>query len=154
MHITVDVNINAPELSNALTTLAGAISGVQHVPTVQSIVKTTVPVTTETDKSKFTVKMEDIKKEVDAATDPLEMLNKAIGKSMLPEQNAGSAPVSESDPVPTVTLEQVRAKLTAISQAGKQAEVKALITSFGVNKLTDIPKEKYQEALKAAEAIA
>ncbi|GAA0319159.1 hypothetical protein GCM10008967_07110 [Bacillus carboniphilus] len=36
-------------------------------------------------------------------------------------------------------LEKVRAKLAALSQDGKQAEVKALITEFGAKKLSDIP---------------
>lgn len=52
-----------------------------------------------------------------------------------------------------VTLEEVRSKLSSLSQNGKQAAVKALIKSFGANKLTDIPKEKYPELLKAAEEI-
>jgi hypothetical protein len=52
-----------------------------------------------------------------------------------------------------ITLEAVRTKLTSLSQSGKQAEVKVLIKKFGVAKLTDIPKEKYAELLKAAEEI-
>lgn len=52
-----------------------------------------------------------------------------------------------------ITLEEVRAKLAGLSQSGKQAEVKRLIKKFGVAKLTDIPKEKYTELLKAAEEI-
>ena len=51
------------------------------------------------------------------------------------------------------TLEEVRAKLTSLSQCGKQAEVKEIIKKFGASKLTDIPKDKYEELLKAAEAI-
>jgi len=54
---------------------------------------------------------------------------------------------------PKVTLETVRAKLAALAQSGKQAEVKQLITNFGANKLTDIPQERYLELLEKAEAI-
>ncbi len=50
----------------------------------------------------------------------------------------------------TVSLEEVRAKLAALSQAGKQEQVKGLITKFGAKKLTDVPKEKYPELLEAA----
>jgi len=53
----------------------------------------------------------------------------------------------------TVTLEQVRAKLAALSQAGKQAQVKELIAKFGGKKLTDIPTEKYPELLAEAEGL-
>lgn len=52
-----------------------------------------------------------------------------------------------------ITLEDVRLKLSGLSQNGKQQEVKALIKKFGSNKLTDISKEKYAELLKAAEEI-
>ena len=52
-----------------------------------------------------------------------------------------------------VSLEEVRAILAAKSQAGKQPEVKALISKYGVSKLTDIPPEKYRDLLKDAEGI-
>ena len=52
-----------------------------------------------------------------------------------------------------ITLEVVRAKLAALSQGGKQAEVKDLINSFGVSKLTDIPEERFPEVLEKAEAL-
>lgn len=56
---------------------------------------------------------------------------------------------------PVYTLEIVRAKLAALSQSGKQKEVKAIIESFGVAKLTDIPAENYPEVMqKAAELEA
>lgn len=40
-----------------------------------------------------------------------------------------------------VSLEDVRAVLGQKSQAGLTAEVKALITKFGGNKLSDVPTE-------------
>lgn len=52
-----------------------------------------------------------------------------------------------------IKLEDVRAKLVALSQSGKQKEVKALIEKFGAKKLTDIPQEKYPQLLKEAEAL-
>ncbi len=52
-----------------------------------------------------------------------------------------------------ITLEQVRARLAALTQSGKQAEVKALITKYGAEKLSDIPKGKYPELLRDAEGI-
>ena len=54
---------------------------------------------------------------------------------------------------PTLTLETVRAKLANLSQGGKQKEVKAIIESFGVKKLTDIPAEKYPEVMEKAAAL-
>lgn len=52
-----------------------------------------------------------------------------------------------------ITLEQVRAKLAEVSNAGKKNEVKELLTSYGVSKLTDLPAEKYSELLAEAEAL-
>ncbi len=51
------------------------------------------------------------------------------------------------------TLEEVRHYLAMLSQSGKQAEVKALITRYGARKLSEIPKEKYPDLLKDAEEI-
>ena len=53
-------------------------------------------------------------------------------------------------PTSNITLETVRAKLAELSQSGKQKEVKALINSFGVAKLTDIPEDKYPEVIEKA----
>jgi hypothetical protein len=52
-----------------------------------------------------------------------------------------------------IKLEEVRAKLTSLSQSGKQAEVKELIQKFGAAKLTDIPVVNYAELLKAAQYL-
>ena len=52
-----------------------------------------------------------------------------------------------------VTIEQVRAILVEKSQAGKQPQVKALITKYGAKKLTDIAPERYAELLKEAEVL-
>lgn len=52
-----------------------------------------------------------------------------------------------------ITLEQVRAVLAAKSQAGKQPEVKALITKHGGQKLTDLNPSCYEELLKEAEVL-
>ena len=58
------------------------------------------------------------------------------------------------EPKNTYTLERVRAKLAKLAQAGKQKEVKELITDFGVKKLTGIPGDKYPELMKKAEEIS
>src|SRR5690606_1550848 len=51
------------------------------------------------------------------------------------------------------TLEEVRAKLAALSQDGKQQEAQALITELAAKKLSDVPAEKYVELLKKAEEL-
>lgn len=56
--------------------------------------------------------------------------------------------------VPRYTIEVVREKLVRLSQSGKSKEVKALISTFGTNKLSEIPEEKFAEILAAAARIA
>ncbi|MCO7125089.1 hypothetical protein NIE88_04785 [Sporolactobacillus shoreicorticis] len=63
-------------------------------------------------------------------------------------------PETETTTTQTIKLETVRAKLASLSQAGKQKDVKALLTSFGVKKLSDVPGERYAELLKKAEELA
>lgn len=55
--------------------------------------------------------------------------------------------------VEVITLEEVRAVLAAKSQAGKQPEVKALITKFGGNKLTDIDPQHYHKLMQEAQVL-
>ena len=68
------------------------------------------------------------------------------------EPKEEETPTSEN--LPQYTLEQVRAKLASLAQSGKQKEVKELITSFNVKKLSDIPESKYPELMEKAEEIA
>jgi hypothetical protein len=63
------------------------------------------------------------------------------------------AEVVAASPSKAITLEEVRAKLAAISQAGKTTEVKALIAATGCTKLTDIPADKYADLMAKAEAL-
>lgn len=53
----------------------------------------------------------------------------------------------------SVTLEEVRSVLAEKSRAGKTAEVKGLLTKFGVNKLSELDASKYDELLKETEVI-
>lgn len=53
----------------------------------------------------------------------------------------------------TYTLEDVRGILAEKSQNGFTAEIKALISKFGGNRLSDIDPDKYEEVIKNAEAI-
>lgn len=72
-----------------------------------------------------------------------------------------SSPSSESQPAAAasetsaaakgsgadLTLEVVRAKLADLSKQGKGAEVKKLLSGYGVSKLTDLPADKYAELM-------
>ena len=53
----------------------------------------------------------------------------------------------------TVSLENVRAILVRKSAEGKREAVKALITKYGVDRLSDIPADAYVGMLKEAEDL-
>ena len=52
-----------------------------------------------------------------------------------------------------LTLEDVRGVLADKSRNGKTAEVKALITSFGADKLSSVKASDYAELMKKAEVL-
>ncbi len=54
---------------------------------------------------------------------------------------------------PTPTLEEIRALLADKSRSGHSAEVKALISKYGADKLSEVDPSKYPEMFKEAEAI-
>lgn len=122
------IEIKAPELVEAINNLAAALSGSNIAPAAPK---------KEADKPK-PKKEEPAKQEA-----PKE--EEAPKEDKLPE---------EMKDKPEVKLETVRAKLASLSQSGKQAQVKELITSFGAKKLTDVPADKYADLLEAAEEIA
>lgn len=53
----------------------------------------------------------------------------------------------------TYSFEEVRAVLAAKSRDGHTDEVKAVISSFGVEKLSDIDPSRYEELLQKVEVI-
>lgn len=66
---------------------------------------------------------------------------------------AAEDPKPASSTAPELSLEDVRAKLTAISKAGKASEVKGLLANLGVTNLTSVPKEAYPKLVADAEAL-
>ena len=57
------------------------------------------------------------------------------------------APVAEEE---AYTLVEVRAALARLSKEGKKEQVQELIQSFGADKLSQIPEEKYSEVMQKA----
>ena len=54
---------------------------------------------------------------------------------------------------PKVTIEQVRAVMAEKSQEGLTDKVKALLESFGANKLSDVKEENYAALLEKAKEL-
>ena len=77
--------------------------------------------------------------------------------SVLEALGVGESTAAKVKPAPTeepkLTLEEVRAVLADKSMAGFRDEVKALITSFGANRLSEVPADKYKDLVEQAEAL-
>lgn len=95
-----------------------------------------------------------------SSTSPESQESTATPASPSDEGNATPAATSTASPsasaassTASVKLEDVRALLADLSQAGKGAQVKALIAETGATKLTEVPAEKYAELLEKAKAL-
>ena len=69
------------------------------------------------------------------------------------EEAKEDVPAKAEQPEKTVTLEEVRAVLAAKSAAGKNAEVKSLISKYGADKLSAVDPGCYAALLKDAEVL-
>jgi LAS superfamily LD-carboxypeptidase LdcB len=88
--------------------------------------------------------------EVEATIEKLE----AEAKPKKAKADKPAEPVAEESKAQTnITLDDVRIALGNLSQAGKQAEVKTLIASFGATKLSEITSDKYADLMAQAEAL-
>jgi hypothetical protein len=135
----ITINIKAPELSQAIQALASALAE--------------QPVIAITGGSK-NANLEEALVMVGATYDALEAAVKDKNQPATPPETP-KTPETTSTPTETtaITLEEVRAKLAALTQSGKQPQVKELLAKFGAKKLTDVPADKYAELLQEAEGI-
>ena len=81
-----------------------------------------------------------------------------VATPVVVEQVATTEPIAPAttateSPSKAITLEEVRAKLAALSQGGKTVEVKALLKKHGADKLTDLKVEQYVTLLEEAGAL-
>lgn len=82
----------------------------------------------------------------------LEMLTSHL-KELLVSEEDEKVEKPRAEPSKKIGLEDVRAVLAKLSQHGKTAEVKDLITKYGATKLSDVDEGKYKDLLKDAEGI-
>ena len=55
--------------------------------------------------------------------------------------------------VKTFTVEDVRERFSRLIQAGQAEKAKQILASLGVQKLGELPEEKYAQALESADAL-
>lgn len=74
-------------------------------------------------------------------------------KELLVDEEDKKVEMPRAEPSKKIGLEDVRAVLAKLSQHGKTAEVKELITKYGAVKLSDVDEGKYEDLLMDAEGI-
>lgn len=130
MEFTVKVEINAaPELLNAITGIADALTGQTGAPKQQASAKVK-------SKEAKIVKQEPVQEQ------------------KTEQQETVQAPSTESTTdEPTITIEQVRAAVKGKATAGKRDEVKKLLGEFGVPNVTSLEKSQFGEFFEKVEAL-
>ena len=77
----------------------------------------------------------------------------AAGYRSLAEQGAEATPAAAPEPTKKITIEQVRAVMSAKSDEGKTAQVKALLMKYDAGKLSGVKPEDYADLLQEVEAL-
>lgn len=100
----------------------------------------------------------DVVNDMESLTESLRTLANAIASDE-PSVESVEKPSTQETPevkpaVKTISVEDVRAVLTPISQSGKTALVKELLIKHGANRLSDIDPSEYGSLLADAEVLA
>ena len=82
-------------------------------------------------------------------------LNKAQPETPAPhsEEEKSMEPEKPKPAEKVIEFTEIRKTLSRLSAEGHTAEVRELIKSFGVGRLSDVPKEKYPELMEKAEVL-
>lgn len=79
---------------------------------------------------------------------------KDLAKILTELAEAILALTTENETAKPLKIEDVRAVLAKLSSQGKTSEMKALLSQFGANKLSEVDPAKYAELLAEAQKIA
>lgn len=150
MNITVNVNVNAPELVEAISVLASAIAigkkSNNPLLAEEKTVSFPAPTLTTSSVPTFTTQTAAPTPEQSPTpiTAPMPITPVAQTPMNTPEQTPAQDPVST---VPTTaqtfTIEQLAVAATQLVDAGRRQELVNLLSSFGVQALTALPKAQY-----------
>jgi hypothetical protein len=132
VHISAD-----PALTDAIVAFAGAIGRITGMATVQALKPAPegIPGCSTTEL---------------VVPDPMpEPAKTGPGK----EAPVVTEPAKVEDEKPTVTLEQVRARLASMAKAGKRDAVSKMFKALGVTKLTEVKPEDYAALFEASDVF-
>lgn len=139
MNITLTINAETPrELQETIKGLAGSYGFVSTTPEPEKL-KANAHATKAADKQP---EVKDEQPSVDVDKQP-EVMDEQ------PSVDVDEQLEVKHEPETTLTMLELRAKASALSQAGKQIQVKGLLKKFKVDKLTELPVERFAEFWEA-----
>lgn len=162
MELTVKIEAN--ELTQAILKLANAISGDSAEALTNVQAPTTAPVSTQhtmpvptapiaTNSQTVTQTHAPVTQTV-PTVEPMQNSYTVPTVPTVPTAPAMSVQPPTAQPIPTqtaptsvpnYTIEQLQTAIAPLLDAGKVQQIQALVQSFGVNTLMDIPQERYGE---------
>lgn len=129
--MNINITITAPELIEAMNRLADALQAGQVKP----------------------AQVEQVVEKLQEEAKPRKPKADKPAPAPEPEPEPVTEETATDVTATNITLDDIRIKLGNLSQAGKQAEVKKLIASYGATKLSEITSEKYADLMAEAEAL-
>lgn len=150
----ITITINAPELVQALVSLANAIEGrsgnaqtVPQQPQIQAVQQHTVPLPpanqipqTPAASTYAPQPQQQYGAPAQATTAPAQQ-SVYVQQIPMPQQPAPQTTVPTA--AQTYTLEQLSVAGTQLVDAGRMAELQQMLASFGVSSMMQLPKEQY-----------
>ncbi|GAB4272119.1 MAG: hypothetical protein Kow00111_25770 [Thermincola ferriacetica] len=149
-NITISVEIKAPELAEAIITLASALAIGKNSknPNLQKPVEPLTQTPAPTAQTKTAPPEPATAPEPTAAPQPAPAATPTAAPiappaqapaALVPEAQTGAVPTT----TPTYTIEQLAVAATQLVDAGRREELVQLLQQFGVQALTALPKEQY-----------
>lgn len=126
LKITIDAT---QDVLDAITKLTNAIKGLNFTATTETITETVV-----TEKPKKVTKVKENVQEVAEKVTPVEK------------------PIEETTET-FLTIEEIRAKVQEVAQNGKRDEVKNLLSTFGVTRVSDLASDSFTEFYEKLNAL-
>lgn len=144
MNITIDVNVNARDLVQAIQDLLNAI-----LPKDMSANANVINFNSAKEQNTQTPINEQVSPMPVPPTTPVPITQTVPTTASVPVQNTAPVPTQTQAPAgvpvsaPTYTREQLAVAATQLIDAGRRNDVVGLLSSFGVQALTALPKDQY-----------
>lgn len=136
------ITISAPELANAIQSLAQAITNNPHISTAESVPTTPAPSAAPPVGVPVQQPLQGVQQQYVPPTPT--NYQQPQQQTQPVQQSFNTTPVAG---VPTTTqtytMDQLAVAATQLNDAGRRAELVSLLSSFGIQALTALPQEQY-----------